>query len=562
MGNFLNRATISAKLIGAFSAVLVVLVAVGAFTLFRVARIDANARDIRENWLPSTLAQGQLGVALADVRRLEVGMLATPAEGRGEVSARVEAALKILDERRKLYQPLITAGTDDEQLMRQFDLHLAGYGEHLAQTVVRTGANDTSGAFASMLAGKADFDNAAKDLADDLAFNAREGEASSRVGADLAASTPPLLLGAISFAALLAVGLCFWLSRNVSIPIRKITETMRAIASGAHDAAIPGMDRGDELGAMAQAVMVFRDGLLDNARRASEQAAQAAVVAQRAATLEKLIGTFEANAASTAGFLASSATELEATARSLSGKADDAAQRSSEAANAAMQAGASINTVAAAAEQLTASIGEITRQVNGQASATREAADVARRTDRSVRTLAEGAQRIGQVVELIANIAGQTNLLALNATIEAARAGDAGKGFAVVASEVKGLASQTAKATDEIGSQIGQVQTAVTETVGEIAAIVARIEQVSQIATTIASAVEQQAAAAAEIARHVQSTAMNTMEVTRNIEAVSEVTSETGSASSQLLASAGELSQQSERLAAEVGTFVSAVRAA
>ena len=193
---------------------------------------------------------------------------------------------------------------------------------------------------------------------------------------------------------------------------------------------------------------------------------------------------------------------------------------------------------------------------------TGKAADDARRTDTIVRALADGAQKIGDVVGLITNIAGQTNLLALNATIEAARAGDAGKGFAVVASEVKSLAQQTATATEEIGAQISQIQGATREAVEAIQGIAGLSEKVSEIATTIAAAVEEQGSATAGIARNVQQAATSTQEVTANISGLSQAAQNTGSAATQVLGAAGQLSRQAERLAHEVGSFVSGVRTA
>ena len=222
----------------------------------------------------------------------------------------------------------------------------------------------------------------------------------------------------------------------------------------------------------------------------------------------------------------------------------------------------SSETVASAAEQLTSSIGEITRQVSHSSRITEKAVEDARRTDAMVRNLADGAQKIGDVVGLITSIAGQTNLLALNATIEAARAGDAGKGFAVVASEVKNLAQQTAKATEEIGAQIGQIQTATKEAVNAIHDITGVIEEVCAIATTIAAAVEEQGAATAEITRNVQQTAASTQEVTFNISGVSQAAGETGAAAKQVLSAAGDLSKQAEQLTGEVHSFVTGVRAA
>jgi methyl-accepting chemotaxis protein len=221
-----------------------------------------------------------------------------------------------------------------------------------------------------------------------------------------------------------------------------------------------------------------------------------------------------------------------------------------------------MQTVASAAEELTASIGEISRQVTQSSKITGKAVDDARRTDAIVRVLAEGPQKIGQVVDLIASIAGQTNLLALNATIEAARAGDAGKGFAVVATEVKSLATQTAKATQDIGSQIGQIQAATAEAVQAIKGITTTIEEVNAIATAIAAAVEEQGSATAEIARNVQQTAASTHDVTTNIAGVSQAADETGIAAGHVLEAASGLSQQAEQLTAKVNSFVAGVRAA
>ena len=221
-----------------------------------------------------------------------------------------------------------------------------------------------------------------------------------------------------------------------------------------------------------------------------------------------------------------------------------------------------MQTAAAAAEQLTASIGEISRQVAHSSHIAGKAVAEARRTDTIVQALAEGAQKIGDVVQLITGIAAQTNLLALNATIEAARAGDAGKGFAVVASEVKNLASQTARATEEIDVQISHIQSATTEAVQAIRMISATIEDVSFISTTIASAVEQQGAATAEIARNVQQTAASTEHVTSNIASVSQAANDTGAAAGQVLGSASELSAQAKMLTESVVRFIGTVRAA
>jgi methyl-accepting chemotaxis protein len=218
--------------------------------------------------------------------------------------------------------------------------------------------------------------------------------------------------------------------------------------------------------------------------------------------------------------------------------------------------------VSAAAEQLASSISEISRQVAQSASIAGKAKDDARRTDGIVQALAAGAQKIGEVVGLISSIAGQTNLLALNATIEAARAGDAGKGFAVVASEVKSLATQTTKATQDIASQVGQIQTATKEAVEAIRGIATTINEISEIAAAIAAAVEEQGSSTQEIARNVQQAAAGTQEVTSNIVGVTRGASSTDAAANQVLASAQELSRQSDQLRTEMSHYIAGVKAA
>jgi methyl-accepting chemotaxis protein len=274
------------------------------------------------------------------------------------------------------------------------------------------------------------------------------------------------------------------------------------------------------------------------------------------------VSAFESRIGSMTTGLQSSSQQLESAARGLSASAEGATMQAGNVAHAAEEAGAGVSTVASAAEELTASIGEISRQVTDSARITDRAVAEARRTDAIVRALSEGAQKIGQVVDLIATIAGQTNLLALNATIEAARAGDAGRGFAVVASEVKSLAQQTAKATEDIGAQIGQVQTATNQAVDAIRAITTTIEEVASIATSIAAAVEQQGAATTEIARNVQQMSGTTHIMTSNISDVSRSVNETGSVAGQLLAAAGNVAEQSNALSREVASFSKELRVA
>ena len=287
-----------------------------------------------------------------------------------------------------------------------------------------------------------------------------------------------------------------------------------------------------------------------------------AVAEQRSNSIDVLAQGFEAKAGQLVGQVASAATELRTTAECMTGTASEAQHQATNIAAAAEEASVNVQTVAAAAEQLASSITEISRQVAQSAKVAGKAREDARRTDGVVQALSEGAQKIGEVVDLISDIAGQTNLLALNATIEAARAGDAGKGFAVVASEVKSLATQTAKATDDIAHQIAQIQTATKDAVDSIRGIGATIGEISEIAAGIAAAVEEQGSATQEIARNVQQAAAGTQEVSSNIVGVSKGAGDTGAAANQVLGAAGELSKQAEQLRSEVSGFIIGVKAA
>ena len=372
-----------------------------------------------------------------------------------------------------------------------------------------------------------------------------------------------VLSGIGMLAALLIVGAVLVLvSRRVTRPLTELTDNIGRIADGARDLVVPYRKRTDEMGSLAKAIGILQENSAEADRLVAEQEAVRRATEQRAAKLETLTRCFEAKVGTLVGALSSSATEMEATAQSMSATAEQTNQQSMTVASAAEQASANVQTVAAAAEELTASIQEIGRQVEQSAKIADNAVAEATRTDAVVQSLAAGAHEIGDVVKMIRDIAGQTNLLALNATIEAARAGDAGKGFAVVASEVKALANQTGAATGKIVDQIDQIQQATRRAVEAIRGIGATIGEVRQIAAIIAAAVEEQSTATQEIARNVQQAAQGTQEVTSNIAGVKEAATTTGAAAARVLGAAGDLSQQSNDLASEVGQFLAGVKAA
>jgi methyl-accepting chemotaxis protein len=362
---------------------------------------------------------------------------------------------------------------------------------------------------------------------------------------------------------LVAIGLVLLFTSRITRPLARLTRQMADIAGGKLDTVVDMAGRHDELGAIAQSVEVFRNGMTERNRLVSEQQdAARRADAERRASLVSLADGFDAEVSGLAGLISSAASQMETTAGAMAGSAEQTDRQAAAASAAAMTAGTGVDSVAAAAQELSASINEISQQMVRSAAITGKAVADTQRTDVIVRALAEAADKIGHVIGLISSIAGQTNLLALNATIEAARAGDAGKGFAVVASEVKSLANQTTRATEEIGSQISQIQAATREAVEAIGSISATMDGISSIATSIASAVEEQGSATAKIARNVQQAAQATSAVTRFIGGVSAAADDTGEAARRVLHEAAALSGQAEHLTTRVERFLSSVRAA
>jgi methyl-accepting chemotaxis protein len=363
---------------------------------------------------------------------------------------------------------------------------------------------------------------------------------------------------------LVGTALALLLGKGISRPITAMCKAMRELAGGNFDVVLPGLGRKDELGEMAGAVEEFKMQAIAKAERdaAAQDAQNRASSAARRAELILFADEFEAAVGSIVSNVSASAVQLESAAGTLSRTAETTQNLSSRVAGASEEASSNMQSVATATEELSASVDEIGRRVRESNKIAEAAVLQAQQTDGRIGKLSRAAQEIGDVVKLITAIAEQTNLLALNATIEAARAGDAGRGFAVVAAEVKSLASQTAKATDEISSHITGMQGATQESVSAIKEIGGTIGQISAIASSIAGAVEQQSSATQEIARSVQNVAQGTHEAAANIMQVNRGATETGSASEEVLNSAKTLSSESTRLRQELDNFMANIRAA
>jgi methyl-accepting chemotaxis protein len=558
--------SIRAKIIAVVVFLLVAMTGMGLLAVRNMRAVNVSTVDIAENWLPSVRVLGELRAGVISYRNvLREHMLSETLEQKDTVEKTLASVAESNDRIRKAYEPLITSA-EERALYEQWSKTWADYRQASQDVValsrkavgqVPREAHELNVKVANKLSTAAD-----EILKRDIDLNNAGADKAAREAADSYAVAFTLLAVIFGAAVIAGIGLSLYLVRDVSSGIASIVEPMQALGRGDLTTDVPHRNQATEIGAMADALQVFKEALI--AKRAADEAAarDSELKIERGRRVDTITRAFEQVIGQIVGTVSSASSQLESSAGSLSSTASRSQQLATNVAAASEEASANVRSVATATEELSSSVREISRQVQESARMATEAVGQARTTTARVGELSKAATRIGDVVELINTIAGQTNLLALNATIEAARAGEAGRGFAVVASEVKALAEQTAKATGEISQQISGIQLATQESVSAISDISSTIEKLSEISSTVAAAVEEQGAATQEISRNVQQAAHGTQQVSANVADVERGASETGSASSQVLSAARVLSGDSRRLRQEVSNFLTSVRAA
>ncbi len=558
------RATIKNLLAGAMVLLLVAIGALGLVSFTTAEKLAGHTDEIADNWLPSVEAAEELAGALTNLRAGEARfLLSRTAEEQATAREMVATRTQELQARAEKSESLATE-PEERETLEAYSQVVSAYLEK-RDRAMQGHSNGMTDVALQIFFGEMDSDyNAAKKLAAGLVEINKAGAAKAVQAAKATKSEATLLeLAAIGVALALALGALVFVLTGVTAPLSRLTTAMRDVSGGNLKTTIPSPDARNEIGDMARALIIFRDNLAEAARLRAEQVEIEKRAVERARQeRHALANTFESSVGELAKAFARSSSEIADAARNLSATAEETSRQAQVVTGAADEAASNVQSVAAGAEELHASIREISSQVAHSASIADTASADARKTSENIAELSTSAQQIGEVVQLINEIAAQTNLLALNATIEAQRAGDAGRGFAVVALEVKQLASQTANATSQIGSKISQIQGAVQDTVKAVTRIISTIESLRGSTTSIATAVEQQGAATGEIAANTQRAAEGTNDVTSNISGVGSAAETTGAASSQLMGLSAGLSEQAVRLQREVGSLVQNLRAA
>ncbi|TBW32890.1 methyl-accepting chemotaxis protein [Siculibacillus lacustris] len=557
------RISVKASLIATVALLVTILLGQGWMAVSKLQSMRTATVDITDNWLPSIRLLGEVKYQATRFRTIGARhVMNTDPVIMKEIDGLIAGTLANLDKASRTYEPLI-ASEGERRIWNTFKAEWATYAATQEKAVVLSRANDNEKAAKAMNESVTGFNDALAKLDADIDLNdkgAHDATNLARATFDGGLMTI-LVLAGVSL--VVGIGAGVFVVVGVTSPLDRLTDAMKTVSEGNLATEIPSTTRNNEIGDMARTLVVFRDGLAETERLRAAQADKDAAMAKRMETeRHQIADRFMATMGALAKNFVRSSSEVADAAKNLSATAEETSRQAAAVASAAEEASSNVETVAASTEELSASVREINAQVGHSTEVAETAAREAANTETNIGVLSVAAEKIGDVVNLIKDIAGQTNLLALNATIEAARAGEAGKGFAVVASEVKQLAAQTAKATDEIALKIGEIQSATAETVGSIGRIVATIGNIRSVTSSIAGAVEQQGAATHEISANTHRAAEGTGHVTDNIVGVGRAAEMTGAAATQLMGLSGHLSTQADDLTREVEVFVTTLRSA
>ncbi len=555
--------SIKQKMTGIFALIFLIFAAFAGVSTFTTSLINSRSSEIADVWLTGVTILGRINADLSQFRIIQGSHIISldDAEHR-QMETQLAEVQKSFDKNMAAYDATIVTD-EDRQLFGKLKPAAVKYFASADKVLDFSKKNDNDNAVKTLSGENAADYKVTDALLDELIELNLRGSNDAVKAAVALYSSSLLAMGGSTVIVLAVLGWAILIvRRGITSPIGSITQTMSRLAGGEKTIAIPYVERTDEIGAMASAVEVFKDNMIKADEMAAAQDVERKAKEARAEKIAARTKSFDNVVRLSLTTVSSASKQMEGSAASMQAAAEETNVQSSAVAAASEQASANVQTVAAATEELAGSIKEIGRQVTQSSEVTAKAVEEANKAKDLIRGLDEAAQQIGKVVALITDIAEQTNLLALNATIEAARAGEAGKGFAVVASEVKNLANQTAKATEEISSQIAGVQGATKSSVTAIESIFGTIGQINQISTTIAAAIEEQTAATAEISRNVEQAAVGTKEVSTNIVGVTQAAGETGQVSLQVLEAAKSLNAQSDSLRTEVDGFLKDIQEA
>ena len=558
--NWLNSLSISRKLLSAFVILVVAIGAVGAVTIFEIR----TARDKTDDTM-------RIAALVDAVDDLEVLAFKQMTSIRGLLLTGNRENITFFEETVKAFDSAVAAMRADltvpesRDALENLNKEALAWRENFARRQIDLMRQPLTVDEARVLeangAGE-DFLTETEVHLGELRSIAKRLSDTNLAEAQLAFSTT-ITVSVIGVLLSLAFAVIAWLvlSRSIALPIGALTGSMGRLAEQDYAVEIPGVDRRDEVGAMAHAVQVFKEGMIENDRLQEEARLKQEAELKRAQQMRDLTHGFEGEVSELAEALGAAGQELNNTSVQLSTLATDSRDRATSVAAASEQMAANVQTVATATTELSASVSEIARQMGASNDLVRTTRSEAEATNITVGELAEAAQRIGEIVDLIRAIADQTNLLALNATIESARAGEAGKGFAVVAQEVKALANQTTNATEDIASQIQQIQGRTNDAVGAIRSIADRITEMENLVSSVVAAVEEQDAATREISRNVEEVAQAASMVNQNVSSVRDAAERTGDESQNTLMTSQELTAQTKRLDGCVHRFLDGVNA-